>query len=86
MVGLSCRTRVLKHLKGQFTLSEAEEHYGVNYFQSAPPVQAAMFQSPQMQELFTPGLKHKLVNLNGIVNFAQIVEKATCVLDDYNTV
>ena len=40
MVGLSCRTRVLKHLKGQFTLSEAEEHYVVNYFQSAPPVQS----------------------------------------------
>ena len=53
IVGLSCRTRVLKHLKGQFTLSEAEEHYGVNYFQSKPPVQATMPQSPQMQEMFT---------------------------------
>ena len=53
MVGLSCRTRVLKHLKGQFTLSEAEEHYGVNYFQSKPPVQATTPQSPQVEEMFT---------------------------------
>ena len=41
-IGSSCRTRVLKHLKKKFTLSEAEEHFGVNYFQShttlkAPP-------------------------------------------------
>ena len=41
-IGSSCRTRVLKHLKKKFTLFEAEEHFGVNYFQShttlkAPP-------------------------------------------------